>query len=102
MKNHLMLLALICLMITSAEVSAQTKESRNVSNFTRVAFGIPGKLYIRQGSADKVEIEASKELLSKIETEVEGSRLVIKTPDKFNWRSGDDNIKVYITIKNLE
>jgi hypothetical protein len=103
MKKHLMFLAFICLAITSGEVYAQTKESRDISNFTKVDFGIPGKLYIRQGSDDKVEIEADKEMLSKIETKLEGSRLIIKTPDKFRWRSGDDDdIKVYVTIKKLE
>ena len=102
MKNYIVLLALACLMITTLELQGQSKESRNVSGFTKVEFRIPGKLYLRQGSAEKVEIEASKEMLSRIETEVEGSRLIIETPGKFNWRSEDDDIKVYVTVKNLE
>lgn len=101
MKTNLLLLSLLFLMISSVSLYAQ-KETRNVSGFTRVEFRIAGKLYIRQGSADKVEIEASKELLSRIETEVEGSKLLIHTPGKFNWRSDDDDVKVYITIKRLE
>lgn len=101
MKKNLLLLSLLFLMITSVNLYAQ-RETRDVSGFTRVDFRIPGKLYIRQGSADKVEIEASKELLSRIQTELEGSKLLIHTRGKFNWRSEDDDIKVYVTIKRLE
>jgi hypothetical protein len=102
MKNYIVLLALVCLMISTLELRGQSKESRNVSGFSKIEFRIPGKLYLRQGSAEKVEIEASKEMLSRIETEVDGSRLIIHTPEKFNWRSEDDNIRVYITVKNIE
>jgi hypothetical protein len=101
MKKNIMLLAMVCLILASADLYAQ-RENRNVSGFTRVEFRIPGKFYIRQGSADKVEIEGSKDILSKIETEVEGSKLLIHTPGKYNWKSGDDDVKVYITIQRLE
>lgn len=101
MKKNFLLLSLLFLMITSVDLYAQ-RETRDVSGFTRVDFRIPGKLHIRQGSSDKVEIEASRELLSRIETKVEGSKLLIHTPGKFNWRSGDDDIEVFITIKRLE
>lgn len=88
----------LCLII----VSAQDRESRNVgSAFTKVAFQIPGKLYIRQGSTAKVEIQASKDLLSKIETKVDGSKLVIHSPGKWNW-TGNETATVYVTINNLE
>jgi hypothetical protein len=102
MKKNIFLLAVTCLMIASAGLFAQSRENRNVSGFSKVEFRIAGKLYIRQGNSEKVEIEASKDMLSKIETEVEGSRLIIHTPGTWNWKSDDDNVKVYVTVKNLE
>jgi hypothetical protein len=102
MKKNLILLAWMLLLATSANVFAQTKESRKESGFTKIEFRIPGKLFLKQGSSDKVEIEASKELLSKIETKVEGTKLIIHSPNKFNWSSDDSNVKVYVSVKNLE
>ncbi len=101
MKKNFILFTLVCLLVATTQVSAQ-RETRNLSNFTQVEFRIPGKLYLRQGSSDKVEIEASKDWLSRIETNVEGSKLIIRATDKFSWRIGDNDIKVYVTVRKLE
>jgi hypothetical protein len=102
MKKKLSLLFLglfLCLNL----VSAQNRETRNVGTFTKIAFKVPGKLYLKQGSTQKVEIEATKEVLSKIETSVDGSRLVIRTPDNWNWNwKNDEKINIYITINSFE
>jgi len=84
---------------------AQTKESRKVDTFTKIAFRVPGKLYLKQGPEQKVELEGSKEILSKIETEVSGGRLSIGRENE-NWKmwdwDNDDKIVVYVTVKDLE
>jgi hypothetical protein len=81
---------------------AQTKETRNVGTFTKIAFRVPGKLYLRQGSPQKVVIEGKKDVLQEIETDVDGNRLVIeKEGDDWNWGS-DDQVNVYITVKDIE
>jgi Putative auto-transporter adhesin, head GIN domain len=84
---------------------AQTKETRNVETFTKIAFRVPGKLYLKQGPEQKVELEGSKEILSKIETEVSGGRLSIGRESE-NWKmwnwDNDDKIVVYVTVKDLE
>jgi hypothetical protein len=75
-----------------------------VSTFTKISFRVPGKLYLRQGSQQKVEIEGKKDILSEIETEVEGGKLVIGKEGKwfdFDW-ADDDRVVVYITIRELE
>lgn len=83
-------------------VEAQTKETRSVETFTKIAFRVPGKLYLRQGSPQKVVIEGDKDILAEIETDVEGSRLVIEKEGKdWNWNN-DDQIKVYVTVKDIE
>jgi len=83
---------------------AQNKETRNVDTFTKIAFRVPGKLYIKQGPTQKVELQGDKDVLSKIETEVNGSRLSIGR-ENGNWRMwdwDDSKIVVYITVKDIE
>jgi hypothetical protein len=94
-------LLVIAILIGLTPLFAQNRETRKVGSFTKVAFRVPGKLYLKQGSSTKVEIEGSKEMLSIIETEVDGSSLLIHTPRKWNWRN-DEKIAVYITVKDLE
>jgi hypothetical protein len=103
MKN-LVFTLLFGLMLTSSLVIAQTRETRNVGTFTKVAFRVPGKVYIRQGSPQKVEIEGKKDIIKEIETEVDGSRLVIGKEGKwFDWNwDGDEKITVYITVPEIE
>lgn len=103
MKNIIagMLVALIC---TAA--FAQEKEKRNVGTFTKVAFRMPGKLYLKQGSTNSVVLEGYPETLKKVETTVEGGKLVIGFENErwFNWRSwnDDERIVAYVTIKEVE
>jgi hypothetical protein len=100
------LISLVVLMIVgSTIVFAQTRQTRNVGTFTKISFRVPGKLYLRQGTPQKVEIEGKADVLKEIETEVEGSKLVIgkEGNDWFNWGDGDnDQVKVYITVKDIE
>ena len=102
MKKHT-ILALLVMLITSTLTFAQTREVRNVENFTKISFRFPGKLYLKQGSPQKVELEGDKDVLEEVETDVEGSRLVIGKEGKwFKWDNDDDKITVYITMPNIE
>ena len=79
------------------------KETRNVGTFTGIGFYIPAKLYITQGSPQKVEVEGSKDLIALIETEVTGGKLDIEVSTKLrnlNW--GDDEVIVYVTVEKIE
>jgi Putative auto-transporter adhesin, head GIN domain len=84
---------------------AQNKETRTVDSFTRLNFRIPGKLYLKQGNEQKVVLEGNKDILDKIETEVEGGRLSIGRENN-NWRmwdwDDDDRIIAYVTVTTLE
>ena len=100
MKKLTILSILILCVVFLAD--AQTKETRNVGTFTKIAFRVPGKLYLRQGSPQKVVIEGKKDILEEIETDVDGSRLVIeKDGNDWNW-GNDDQVNVYITVKDIE
>lgn len=103
MKKQLFVLAL-ALISSISLVYAQVKETRSVGTFTKITFRVPGKLYLRQGSPQKVEIEGKKDILKEIETNVEGGRLMIgKEGGWMNWNWGDDDkVTVYITVKDIE
>ena len=83
---------------------AQNRETRNVDAFTKLSFRVPGKLYLKQGSPQKVELEGPKDVLKEIETEVDGGRLVIGKEGRWmNWNWGDnDKITAYVTVANIE
>ncbi len=103
MKKNLSILALAFICSISL-IYAQTKETRNVATFTKINFKVPGKVYLRQGSPQKVEIEGKKDVLKEISTEVQGSRLVISKDGNWtNWKWNDgDEVVVYITVKDIE
>lgn len=93
----------VCLFFTSAALG-QSRQTKNVDTFNKVSFRVPGKLYLRQGSPQKVEIEGSKDALEQTVVKVEGSRLVIAREGKWsNWTFGKgDEVNVYVTVKDIE
>ena len=97
---------LFIFILSMSTMMAQTKETRNVSAFTKISFRVPGKLYLRQGSPQKVEVEGKKDVLEKLETEVDGNRLIIGREGKgwmdWSWGDDDDKVNVYITVKDIE
>jgi hypothetical protein len=102
MKRRLLISAfIVAISLTAGFLYGQTpnKETRNLSGFTKVSFGISGDLYINIGSEFKVVLEGNKSSLEEIETEVTQSKLVIKNE---NWHShGNEKVTVYITMPEL-
>jgi hypothetical protein len=100
--KKIFILFLCALSINFAQ--AQTRETRTVSTFSKISFRVPGKLVLRQGNPQKVELEGSKDRLAKVETEVKGDKLIIGNEDNWNWGwnwSEDDKVMVYITVKDI-
>ena len=102
MKKHTFL-TLFALLLSTGLLLGQQREVRNVDTFTKISFGFPGKLYLRQGSPQKVELEGDRDILEEVETEVSGGRLRIGKDDGkwFDWKN-DAKITVYITVPNIE
>jgi len=105
MKRTIFLTALILTLSLTATVRAtqsDVKETRNVSGFTKVNFGVAGNLYIIFGPEFKVEIEGQRKYVDEILTEVSGGKLVIR---RDNWKlrnwGMDDKVNVYITMPEL-
>lgn len=89
-------------------LQAQNREKRKVSGFTKLSFRTSGKLFLKQGATESVELVGDPEVLEKIETKVEGGKLSIGFKEQgswFNWRDWSDNdskITAYVTMKDIE
>lgn len=101
MKKYWFLLSLV-LVLSAGSLFAQNREVRDVENFTKISFGFPGKLYLKQGSPQKVELEGSDDILEEVETEVENGRLKIGREGKWFSSGKDEKITVYVTMPNIE
>jgi hypothetical protein len=103
MKRGRVLSVIIAAMtLTSGFLNGQpvVKETRNLSAFTKVSFGVSGNLYINSGSEFKVVLEGEKAILEDIVTEVSSGKLVIK---KDNWGLNmNDKVTVYITMPEIK
>lgn len=102
MKKIFFLLSVVVFFTTAS--FAQKRETRDVSTFTKIAFRTAGKVYVKQGTPQKVEIEGTSEMLEKVKTKVEDGRLVIGPESSWrNWNwSSDDKVTVYVTVANIE
>lgn len=102
MKN----IAILLLIATAFTAQSQSRDKRDVGSFTRVSLGIPGHLYLKQGDKNSVELEGSSEVLGKIETVVDNGKLIIRSNMRWNswksWSSLDEEINVYVTLKDFE
>lgn len=102
-KAGLIALAFGCLLMFSCQTTVLTgqtvKEPRNVPSFDGVALAFSGDIFITQGSPQKVVIEAEKSTLEIIETEVEGSILVLKIK-RGHWGNLGE-INAYITLPDI-
>jgi hypothetical protein len=76
------------------------KEERNVSDFTSLEVGGAFTVYLYQGNKESLTIEADKNLMEFIRTEVKGDRLKIYTEDKSINKFTKMNI--YLTFVDLE
>src|SRR3954465_13956924 len=97
-------ISLVLVLLAAATFAwAQNRQTRDVGTFTRLAFRVPGKLYLKQGSPQKVELEGPSDVLKEIETELEGDRLVIGKENHWrNWSWKDsEKIVAYVTVKDL-
>lgn len=93
---------LIVLLAIATFTYAQTRQTRDVGTFTRLAFRVPGKLYLKQGSPQKVELEGPADVLREVETELEGDRLVIGREGRWSWSWRDsERITAYVTVKDI-
>jgi hypothetical protein len=103
MKKAIYLSVLVAgMMLTTETLIGQSteKETRTVSGFTEIGFGIAGNLYVKTGAEFSVVLEGGKKYLSEIETVVRNNKLVIR--DLNNRFFNNEKANVYITLPNLK
>lgn len=101
-RLSLLIAVIFTLIISPSNLIAdplQGGKIRNVSEFSELNLAISANVFIKQGNSQKVEIHASDNLLSKIETEVKGNALHIKWNEK-NVRHSE-KINIYITMEKV-
>jgi hypothetical protein len=75
------------------------KQERSVDSFDGIDVGGAFKVYLKQGSSQKVVVEADENLLDVISTEVRGSMLKIKTTEDIR---DSEALNIYITFTDLK
>ncbi len=98
MKKYLNLVLLALFAIGCSY--AQTKETRDVDDFTGVAFGVAGELILEQGNNFSVVLEGDEDFLEEIETTVRNNKLLIRHDRWFSF--GNKKVTVYITMPEVE
>ena len=89
---------ILAFLLSSAITIAQSTETRNLTGFTQVSFGVPGNLNIHIGSEFKVILEGDKDFLAEIITDVSNGRLTIRTKERRKPMFNNKKVVVNITM----
>ena len=109
MKTTKLLFTLVLSIITCIGIAANGKadktEIRQVSNFNGIKVSTGIDLYITMGTAEEVKIVADDDIIDDLITEVKDGTLRIymkQSNNWFNWNSGNQTRKAYVTVKELQ
>jgi hypothetical protein len=98
--TKLFFLITACFLFTIISVSAQKTDERFVDPFNKISMGIHGDVYVSQGPATKLTVEAEEEILGLIETEVKNNELRIRFSQ--NRVKSKIPIRIWITTPEIE
>jgi hypothetical protein len=100
-KSSLLILAVLT--VTAGYTKGQSgKETRNVSDFNEVSFGISGNLYIKLGSSFSVVLDGDKEYLGEVETVVRNGKLIIRSDNHRFFNFANHQTEVYVTMPSIK
>ena len=100
MKKSLLFAVLLVIAAQVSQAQDTYRETRDVSGFSEVAFGVAGEVFIDIGAGYSVVLEGDRKYISEIETKVYGGELKIKKDKWFD--SGNKKVIVRITMPELE
>ncbi|HSO89497.1 MAG TPA: head GIN domain-containing protein [Draconibacterium sp.] len=89
----------------AANGNSDKTETRQVSNFKGIKVSTGIDLYIKMGTTEEVKIVADDDVIDDLITEVKDGTLRIymkQSNNWFNWNSGNQTRKAYVTVKELE
>lgn len=87
-----------------AAQSGESKQTRTVSEFHGVSVSGGIDLYLTQGNAENVVVEANDEDISNLVTEVQGGilKIYMKKNSWFNFKLSKESRKAYVSFKTLD
>jgi hypothetical protein len=85
---------------TGVTTGQTVKEVRNVSSFDGMSLAMAANVYLTQGDHQSVEVEADKNALEFIRTEIDGNTLTIKTKEG-HWRNLGQ-VNIYVTMQDIK
>ena len=89
-----------CIDITGVKGDGHVvKEDRSVSSFTSLEVSGAFNVYLYQGNAEKLTVEADQNLMQHIKTEVKADRLKIYTDEDIKKAT---KLNIYLTFEELE
>ena len=94
MKNKTALIILVLFQFSCMAGFSQDRQERDLPGFNAVALGIHARLYLTQGSMQKVEIETTGKVMDLIETEVKNNVLHIKCDSWKSMQNTDVTIRI--------
>ena len=103
MKFRLLAFILVVAGVFTFSTSKAEEQDRDVSPFSEISLRVSGKLYLKQGSQQSVRVVAKESTLEELITEVKGSELIIRFPNK-TWFQRDFNagkIEIYVTVPDV-
>lgn len=109
MKTVKLLFTVVLSFITcigmAANGNSDKTEIRDVSSFNGIKVSTGIDLYITMGTVEEVKIVAEDDIIDDLITEVKDGTLRIymkQSNNWFNWNSGNQTRKAYVTVKELQ
>jgi hypothetical protein len=89
--------------LACTKLEVQLVEKRNVGKFNSIHAGDGVYVFIKHGDTESVEVEADKDYISDVVTEVKNGTLYIKNGDGLRWVFGgkSSKVNVYLTFKGF-
>lgn len=103
MKTRILFIAVFIVSVLAAHLST-AQEERAVPSFSEISLRVPGKLYLKQGPKQSVEISAKASTLEEIITEVKDRKLIIRFTGR-NYLLKTYNpgkIEIFVTVPEVD
>jgi hypothetical protein len=101
-KIHIILFIVLLVTVAAFKVSAQTEQTRQVSNFNGIASSGPFNIRVKIDGTESLKITANADIINEIETVVENGKLEIKFKRSHGWEHNNvGKVDVYVTAKSL-
>ena len=89
------------LLLTTFQANAQ-KEARELAPFHKITIALAANVYLEPAQRQSLEIEADKELLEHLVTEVKNGELQIKLDKRWQNKRRKSTPTIYISLPELE